>query len=432
MKIRSLVSTALALALASPLAFAANEIRMSAPIRGYSTDWVATTPLVSNWENVGQPDGCTNWTPEADQVESGSILNQTATDCVQNQQRTVQAQQKNVKTQMIRSVGAPSIEPGTLLVSQTRVVTGTLGNWVPWTPIASTWANVGEPTSCSNWAPAANTVESGSAFSQTATNCQQTQQRTAQKTERNDATLTVRNVGGLVTETQVIATTVTQGSVGTLGNWVPWTSVVSSWVNVGAPTACTNWSPLANTITSGTTFTQTATDCQQTQQHTVQKTERNDATLTVRNVGSKVTENQTVAATATQTSTGTKEIPANEGQYVVAVGGIATQWGYLGNANIGSLISTTKPDYVLNYVSLGYNSQVLIGIKDAPKNSAALYSSIKIEMVDSSGKVFYTISSNAIQNNFGDAPWYVGWQHSAADLAAAQKSSRYIVTLNMK
>ncbi|WP_410950957.1 hypothetical protein [Pseudomonas sp. S1(2024)] len=214
------------------------------------------------------------------------------------------------------------------------------------------------------------------------------------------------------------------------GNWVPWESIVSDWVNAGALLACSNWSPLADTIDQGTPFKQTATDCQQPQERTVQATEKNEKTLVVRNVGEPAIETRNIAATSTRDSVGTKAY--TNAQYVVTIAQVDTQWGYMPNGNAGKLISSTDPAHVLNYASLGYGGRVLIGFEDRNQNSAALFSSIKIDMVDAAGNIFYSISSSNIVNDYPYSPFYVGWNHSATDYASAKLAKRYIVTVEFK
>ncbi|MDT8925297.1 hypothetical protein RBE51_21110 [Pseudomonas taiwanensis] len=214
------------------------------------------------------------------------------------------------------------------------------------------------------------------------------------------------------------------------GNWLPWESVTSEWVNAGSLVNCSNWSPLAETIDLGTAFKQTATDCQQPQERIVQATEKNEKTLVVRNVGEPIIETRSIEATSTRDSLGTKAF--TNAQYVVSVIQLDTQWGYMPNAAVGELISSNDPDHVLNYVTLGYGGRVLVGFEGRNQNVAALFESIKIDMVDAAGNIFYTISSSNIVNDYPYSPFYVGWNHSATDYANAKLAKRYIVTVEFK
>lgn len=214
------------------------------------------------------------------------------------------------------------------------------------------------------------------------------------------------------------------------GNWLPWESVISNWVDAGSLINCSNWSPLADTVDQGTAFKQTATDCKQPQQRTVQATERNEQTLAIRNAGNPTTETRNVEATSTRDSVGTRAY--TDAQYLVIIGQISTQWGYMPNGGMGQLVSSTDPDHVLNYVTLGFGGRVLVGFTNQNQNVAALFSSIKIDMLDASGNVFHTLSSSNITNNYPYAPFYVGWNHDDNDYAKAKVAKRYIVTVKFK
>lgn len=214
------------------------------------------------------------------------------------------------------------------------------------------------------------------------------------------------------------------------GTWAPWQDAVSDWSNVGVPTGCSNWTPLAETVPSGQSFLQSASNCQQAQERTIQPTERNTQTLAVRNAGSATVESQVVPASSTRSATGTKTAGVLA-EFTVTVDNVSTQWGYMTNTGRGTMISSTNPNYVLSYVTLGYQNQVLVGLTGA-RTPASRYDSIKIQMVDSSGAVFYVISSNAIRDNYPYSPYYVGWTHNATDYANAKIAKRFIVTLNFK
>lgn len=216
-----------------------------------------------------------------------------------------------------------------------------------------------------------------------------------------------------------------------IGTWAPWQDTISEWVDVGASSNCSDWSPLTNTITAGESFTQSSSNCQQSQERTIQPTERNTETLAVRNAGTATTESQVVTASSTRSAIGTKTV-STTAEFVVTVDSISTQWGYMTNTNRGTMISSTNPDYVLNYVSLGYQSKVLVGLAGTTRTRADIFDSIKIQMADSSGAVFYTMSSNTILDIYPYSPYYVGWTHTATDYANAKLAKRYIVTINFK
>lgn len=91
-------------------------------------------------------------------------------------------------------------------------------------------------------------------------------------------------------------------------DWQPTDPEYSVWVDIGAVTSCTNWSPATSTVTVGQSFNQIATDCQQDQERTKQEREIEQVSLEIRNSGTLITENKTIAATSTRTETGTKKI----------------------------------------------------------------------------------------------------------------------------
>ena len=280
--------------------------------------WSTATPITGEWGNVGTIQSCTNWSPATNTVEADTAMTQTATDCQQAQQRSTQAREQNSSTLNYRNVGIVGTESRSLSVTQNRDAVGTLGTWATAASVNSAWTNTSSVQSCSNWSPATSTIETGTSFTQTATNCQQAQQRTSQAREQNSATQNYRNVGALVTQTQSVSVTQTQTSMGTLGTWQTAAALVSAWSNVGSSVNCSNWSPATSTVNQGTAFTQTATDCQQTQQRTSQAREQNTSTLNYRNVGAATTESQVIAASQTRTATGTKAVlttnlPVNEG-----------------------------------------------------------------------------------------------------------------------
>jgi hypothetical protein len=156
-------------------------------------------------------------------------------------------------------------------------------------------------------------VTIGQNFTQTATDCEQDQTRTRQNREQETTTLVYRNSGSLVTENQTLSNqTSTRNAVGTKETWVATTPVYTSWVNSGGIYGCSNWSPATSTVTSGQTFTQTATDCEQDQTRTRQNREQETTTLVYRNVGGLITENQTLTnQNSSRSATGTKVVTPN-------------------------------------------------------------------------------------------------------------------------
>ncbi|MBD8089108.1 hypothetical protein IFT48_03870 [Pseudomonas fluorescens] len=94
-------------------------------------------------------------------------------------------------------------------------ITQAVGNWAAIASDDSVWANVGAFTGCSNWSPATGAIDAGVSFTQTATDCQQDQQKTSQAREQNDLTQQIRNVGEPQTLSQTILVSSTRPAVGT-------------------------------------------------------------------------------------------------------------------------------------------------------------------------------------------------------------------------
>ena len=90
------------------------------------------------------------------------------------------------------------------------------------------------------------------------------------------------------------------------GKWVKASPAISDWADVGSPTGCSDWTPDPSTVALGTTFEQTASECEQEQSRTVQNREQNDYTLVFRPIGTPINESQTLTKTITRSANGTK------------------------------------------------------------------------------------------------------------------------------
>jgi hypothetical protein len=84
------------------------------------------------------------------------------------------------------------------------VVVNVVQTWVATTPTYMAWTNSGALYDCTNWTPDPSTVNSGTTFTQNATNCNQAQTRTRQDREQETTTSEIRNVGVEVTENQTL------------------------------------------------------------------------------------------------------------------------------------------------------------------------------------------------------------------------------------
>jgi hypothetical protein len=90
------------------------------------TTWSTVDPLLSSWTNSGDQYGCSNWSPSVDTIESGVSFVQTASDCKQDQIRTVTPRQKNSRTGAIKALTAQStVETQAIAETQTRSAVGT-------------------------------------------------------------------------------------------------------------------------------------------------------------------------------------------------------------------------------------------------------------------------------------------------------------------
>lgn len=109
---------------------------------------------------------------------------------------------------------------------------GNTENWVPTSPIYTSWSNSGNVFGCTNWSPIVTDFSAGQSVTQTATDCQQQQTRTRQNREQETTSLAYRNVGAPITETQLISTIGTRlfqceydVSVANIYWWATWRGV---------------------------------------------------------------------------------------------------------------------------------------------------------------------------------------------------------------
>jgi len=274
---------------------------------GKLDNWIVTTPLYSDWLNSGEISNCSNWSPAPSTITINQIYLQTATDCSQLQMRTKQNREIGENTQVIRNSGTLTTENRSTTVSNTRQSIGTKESWLAIIPLYTDWSNVDSVYNCTNWSPAETTITIGQLFTQTANDCKQNQTRTRQNREQESTTNEIRNVGSTISESQNITVSSTRSATGTKETWAAITPTYTEWVNNGSITNCTNWSPAVSSMTVGATFTQTATDCQQSQVRNKQNREQESTTNEIRNVGSAISESQNITVSSTRSATGTKE-----------------------------------------------------------------------------------------------------------------------------
>jgi hypothetical protein len=227
-------------------------------------------------------------------------------------------------------------------------------NWTKNSSLYGDWENTGSVHSCLNWTPAASAITIGNTFTQTANDCKQDQIRTVQDQEIDNVSGSIRNIGNPYNESQSVQTTQTRSAVGTLETWVAIAADVTTWVNNGSVTSCTNWSPATSTVTSGQSFTQTATDCQQPQTRNKQNREQETTTHAIRNVGTVIVENQSITATSTRTSIGTKPATVCNFAWGSYEWGYQEDEGYITELTVlwqGNIVyrNYVNPDYLTNY-----------------------------------------------------------------------------------
>lgn len=271
--------------------------------------WKEITPVYSEWVNKGDIYDCQNWYPEVNTIPYGEEFIQYSEDCKQKQSRTMQRKEQQLSTGIIRDKGSLiNLEQVLNGIFNSRTNTGTMGTWYSIEPVYSEWIDLSTVYDCSNWSPSPSTVTFGQLFTQTATDCKLNQIRTKQEREQQHGTYEIRNVGELITENRTLNEQIsTRNSIGEKEEWIATTPTYSEWTNVGTIYGCLVWTPETNTIDNGQSFTQTATDCKQDQTRTRQDREQEVNTLSYRDVGELITENQTLTnQTNTRSAVGTK------------------------------------------------------------------------------------------------------------------------------
>ena len=86
-------------------AFAANEIRMAAPIVESPGTWIAAPPLLGDLVDSSDYYGCASALPATDYYYQGVAFEQTHSGCSKDQTQTVQPRQVNTKTGDFRDQG---------------------------------------------------------------------------------------------------------------------------------------------------------------------------------------------------------------------------------------------------------------------------------------------------------------------------------------
>ena len=88
-------------------------------------NWQPAKPLYSEWVDVGNVSGCSNWTPDASTMLKDETFNQTAKDCIQYQTSTRQHREQETTTLAYRNVGEPVTVGRNVTANSSRTATGT-------------------------------------------------------------------------------------------------------------------------------------------------------------------------------------------------------------------------------------------------------------------------------------------------------------------
>lgn len=255
--------------------------------------------LIGQWQNVGEPYGCINWSPDTNTVGKAVPFTQTASDCKLDQSRKRTESYTDHKTGS--KINVPKANEVQVLPAQkdTRDALGTREDWASTDSIYGAWTSTAGKIQygCTTWTPSPASKTSAGSFVQTSTDCKTDQTRTRQDQEKENNTQEVRKKGDLVTEQQTLTSQSANRN---------YTVAFSAWANNGAITGCSNWSPAPSTVTTGKAFTQTATDCSQAQTRTRSESYVDHLSGTSVAAGSSV-QNQSIAATETRAATGTLE-----------------------------------------------------------------------------------------------------------------------------
>lgn len=200
-----------------------------------SETFTPTDPLVSNWANVGSLYDCSNYTPEASDVDIGVIFTQTTDNCKIDQERTIQQRQLSSITHAVSNVGEAIVERQVVTnQSNSRNATGTRPEtFTPTDPLISEWSNVADPYGCTNYSPSVADTSYAVKFTQTATDCKVDQERTVQNRQISSITQAVSNVGEPITEKQTLKDqSSNREATGTRYNYILY---VGSYVAWGTP-----------------------------------------------------------------------------------------------------------------------------------------------------------------------------------------------------
>ena len=81
------------------------KIPLDSKIKYYQ--WSGTEPVLGEWTNDGDIYDCSNWSPLPTSITIGELFIQTATDCRQDQRRTVQNREIDGVSGHRNTIGKP-------------------------------------------------------------------------------------------------------------------------------------------------------------------------------------------------------------------------------------------------------------------------------------------------------------------------------------
>lgn len=258
----------------------------------------------SEYKLTGEPHSCEAWSPSESTVNLGTEFTQERA-CKQSEsrQRTIY----DVWASGRETEKATSGSSRTVDVVQSQSATGTKDYVVrsyvtDWT----SWVDVGDVSSCSNYSPSASTVNYGESFTQSRS-CKQEQ---ARSNRTYDVYISGKEkLTAIYNDSRLVDVTQSQQAVGEKNVVVSSQSTTGEWAFTGSG-SCGNWSPLSSTVNYGTSFEQSQS-CSRPRERTI-------TTYNVLSDGSKVvsgatTETDTYYYENSVPATGTKDYILNSG-----------------------------------------------------------------------------------------------------------------------
>lgn len=246
------------------------------PSVGILGNWVEHDSVYTEWANYDSSHSFGSWTPDAENQVSSFVQNRSYT---QPQERFEQKYEIETNSGSTRKLGELVRHTQEDIQSETRVID------VVW----SDWTNTGEHYNCGDWGPLTNTVGYNQSFTQ-ARDCNQDR-------ARNRTYMFGSTTLNSVSEAQTIDESEFQSALG-VGSWTSTASLFTEWTNNGQAYGYNSWAPVAGNQTDN--YSQSRT-YNQDQSRTEQKREFDIIGGSVRNVGSPISQSQTVTQTELRT-----------------------------------------------------------------------------------------------------------------------------------